>query len=315
MVSAVIFSVLALSPDWIVAQGLFGSITGVVTDPTGAVVPNATVKVTNVDTGVVTTLKTNSEGVYNASSLNPGVYNLQTELSGFKTAVATGIKLDVGASPKVNLTLQVGQSSQTVAVEGQTTQVQTEQSNLSQTVTTRQLQDLPVQSSSGRSFWNLVPLSAGVTQQIGGGGYALENMRINGGRPRMDDYLVDGTSVQAVVFGGPTVSPSVDSVQELNVQTNSFSAEYGKVSGGVISAVTKTGTNQFHGSAYEYVKNDVLDARDFFADTKLPLRFNEFGATLGGPVLKDRLFFFVDYQGIRTSNSTPAVEVAAALKH
>ena len=99
----------------------------------------------------------------------------------------------------------------------------------------------------------------------------------------MDDYLVDGTSVEAVVFGGPTVSPSVDSIEELNVQTNSFSAEYGKVSGGVISAVTKMGTNQFHGSAYEYLKNDALDARNFFAQTNLPLRYNEFGATLGGP--------------------------------
>ncbi len=307
IVSAFLFSILALSPRWVSAQGVFGSITGVVTDPSGAVVPHATVKAINVDTGVVTTLKTNTEGVYNASSLNPGLYNVQAEVAGFKTAVASGIKVDVGASPRVNLALQVGATSESVTVEAPTAGLKTEQSNLSQTVTNRQLQDLPVQSSSGRSIWNLVPLSVGVTQQIGGGGYALNNMRINGGRPRMDDYLVDGTSVEAVVFGGPVVGPSVDSIEQFTVLTNSFSAEYGKVSGGVISAVTKTGTNQFHGSAYEYFKNNDLDARNFFAASNLPLRYNEFGATLGGPVLKDSLFFFVDYQGIRTSTSSPQV--------
>lgn len=298
----------AVGPHWGRAQGVFGTITGVVMDASGAVLPNARVRVTNVETGVVATLKTNSEGVYNASSLNPGVYSVQAELAGFKAAVATGIKLEVSANTKVNLTLQVGNASETVSVQAPSALLQTEQSNVSQTVTTRQLEDLPVQSDSGRSFWNLVPLAAGVTQQIGGGGYALDNMRINGGRPRMDDYLVDGTSVEAVVFGGPTVSPSVDSIEELNVQTNSFSAEYGKVSGGVITAVTKMGTNQFHGSAYEYLKNDDLDARNFFAQTNLPLRYNEFGATFGGPIFRDKLFFFLDYQGIRTSTSSPAVD-------
>jgi hypothetical protein len=223
-----VFVMSILSAQWARSQGVFGSITGVVTDASGAVLPNAMVKVTNVDTGVVATPKTNSEGIYNASSLNPGVYSVQADLSGFKAAIATGIRLDVNANTKVNLTLQIGNATETVSVKAPAALLQAEQSNVSQTVTTRQLEDLPVQSDSGRSFWNLVPLSAGVTQQVGGGGYALDNMRINGGRPRMDDYLVDGTSVEAVVFGGPTVSPSVDSIEELNVQTNSFSRNTAK---------------------------------------------------------------------------------------
>ena len=301
------FAVILAAPEPMRAQGLFGSITGVVTDATGAVVPNATVKVTNVNTGVVTTIKTNNEGIYTASSLNPGTYKVQAEAQGFKTAVANDVIVAVNASPRLNLSLEIGQASETVSVTASSALLQTEQSNVSQSVGNQQLRDLPVQSGAGRSLWNLVPLSAGVTQQLGGGGYALDNMRINGGRPRMDDYLVDGTSVQAVVFGGPTVSPSVDSIQELNVQTNSFSAEYGKVSGGVITAVTKTGTNQFHGTLYEYLKNDALNARNFFAKTNLPLRFNEFGGSFGGPILKDKLFFFSDYQGIRASTSTPQV--------
>ena len=289
------------------AQGLFGTISGTLTDSSGAVVPNAAIRVTNTNTGVITRLTTNRDGVYSAGSLNPGVYDIQAELAGFKTAVVKGVTLEVNANPKIDLTIQVGQASESVSVAAESALLQTQQSNVSQTVTTRQLQDLPVQSGAGRAVWNLVPLAAGVTQQIGGGGYALDNMRINGGRPRMDDYLVDGTSVQAVVFGGPVVSPSVDAIQELNVQTNAFSAEYGKVSGGVISAVTKTGTNQLHGTAYEYLKNDALNARNFFAAKRLPLRYNEFGGSVGGRILRDKLFYFVDAQGIRSPASFPQI--------
>jgi hypothetical protein len=305
---AIVFCILAISLAPVIAQGLFGTISGTVADSSGAVVPGATVKVINAGTGVVTKLATNSEGVYSAGSLNPGLYDVQAELTGFKTAVVKGVTLEVNANAKVDLTIQVGAASETVSVSAESTFLQTQQSNVSQAVTAQQLQDLPVQSAAGRSVWNLVPLAAGVTQQIGGGGYALDNMRINGGRPRMDDYLVDGTSVEAVVFGGPVVLPSVDSIQELNVQTNAFSAEYGKVSGGVISAVTKTGTNQIHGTAYEYLKNDVLNARNFFAATRLPLRYNEFGGSLGGRILRDKLFFFAEVQGVRNPSSSPQVD-------
>ena len=296
-----------LSWQPVLAQGLFGTISGTVTDASGAVVPGATVKVTNVNTRVTTAITTNTAGFYVASSLNPGVYDVQAESTGFKTALTSGVALQVSANLRINLTLEVGQTSETVSVVAETPLLKTEQSNVSQTVTSDLLSDLPVQSGGGRQVWNLVPLAAGVTLQVGGGGYALDNMRINGGRPRMDDYLVDGTSVQQVVFGGPAVAPSVDSIQELNVQTNAFSAEYGKVSGGVISAVTKSGTNQFHGSLYEYLRNDKLNARNFFAKSNLPLRFNEFGGTIGGPIVRDKLFFFADYQGIRSATSSPQV--------
>ena len=169
------------------AQGLFGTISGTVTDSSAAVVPGATVKVTNINTRVTTALATNAAGLYVASSLNPGVYEVQAEAAGFKTAVASGNTLQVGVNLRVNLTLEVGQTSETVSVVAETPLLKTEQSNVSQTVTSDLLSDLPVQSGGGRQVWNLVPLAAGVTLQVGGGGYALDNMRINGGRPRMDD--------------------------------------------------------------------------------------------------------------------------------
>ncbi|HYK88966.1 MAG TPA: carboxypeptidase-like regulatory domain-containing protein, partial [Acidobacteriota bacterium] len=235
LIAGLALSALVLCPPRMVAQGLFGTIGGTVTDPSGAVIPGATVRVTNINTNATTILATNSAGVYSATNLNPGSYNIEAESPGFKKAVARNIVLEVNALLKIDLTLAVGETSEVVEITSEAPLLQTQQSSAGQTVNQKQLEDLPVQSGMGRSFYSLVSLAAGVTQQVGQG-YDLDNMRINGGRPRMDDYLLDGTSVQQPVWGGPAVTPSVDSVQELRVETNSFSAEYGKVSGGVISA-------------------------------------------------------------------------------
>jgi hypothetical protein len=292
------------------AQGLFGTISGVVTDPSGALVPGATVKVTNVDTTVTTTLTTNDAGVYNASSLNPGVYDVEAEAKGFKTTLVSRITLNVGANPKVDLVLQLGATSQVIEVKAEAPLLQAQQSNLGQTVGERQLDQLPTQSGSGRSVYSLLFLTAGVSAQKGGGGGDNENLRINGDRPRSDDYVLDGTTIEQPVFGGQAFNPAVDSIQEFQVQTNSMSAEYGKSSGGVIIAVTKSGTNSFHGSVYEYLRNEALDARNFFEDPsqrKNPFKYNEFGGTIGGPIIKNKLFFFTDYQGIRQTGSSPSV--------
>jgi outer membrane receptor protein involved in Fe transport len=295
-------------PTKAAGQGLFGTISGVVTDSSGAVVPGAAVRVTNVSTNVVTKLTTNGAGVYSRTNLNPGTYDVEAAAKGFKTAVVKGITLEVGANANVNLVLQVGATSQTVQVSATASPIlQTQQSNLGQTVTEQQLDQLPTQSGSGRSVFNLLYLTAGVSEQIGGGGGDNSNLRINGDRPRSDDYILDGTSIEQPVFGGQALNPSVDSIQEFKVQTNSMSAEYGTSSGGVIMAVTKSGTNQFHGSAYEYNGNERLDARNFFenpSQRKNPYNFNEFGGTIGGPIIKNRLFFFTDYQGIRNHGSS-----------
>jgi hypothetical protein len=292
------------------AQGLFGTISGTVTDQSGAVVPGATVKVTNVNTNVATTLTTSEAGVYNAASLNPGIYNVEAEAKGFKTALVKGITLEVNANPKVDLVLEVGATTQVVEVTAEAPLLQSQQTSLGQTVGQRLIDQLPTQSGGGRSVYNLLFLTAGVSEQKGGGGGNNENLRINGDRPRDQDYVLDGTSITAPVFGGQAVDPSVDSIQEFRVETNSMSAEWGKSGGGVIITVTKSGTNSFHGSAYEYLRNEKLDARNYFEDPtvpKNPFKYNEFGGTIGGPIIKDKLFFFTDYRAIRRHSSAPSV--------
>jgi len=302
-----VLAVLALCPVEAVGQLVFGTISGSVTDPSGAVIPNAMVKVSNVNTGVVHTFKTNEAGIYNATSLTPGVYKVEATAPGFKTAVVSAITLEVNANPRVDIALQVGTTSETVDVVAEAPLLQTQQSNLGQTVAERQIELLPTR----RNLYSLLPLAAGVSQQAACDGCGNNgNMRINGDRPRTQDYILDGTTINAPVFGGQAVNPALDSIQEFRVETNSMSAEYGKAGGGIIIAVTKSGTNQFHGSAYWYNQNEKIRARNFFenpATPKNPFGQHEFGGTIGGPIHKNKLFFFTDYQGLRAEETTPVV--------
>ena len=290
------------------AQGLFGSISGIVSDSSGAVVPDATVKVTNVNTNVTTTVRTNSAGVYSVTSLNPGVYKVEAEAKGFKTAVLSNILLEVNANPKVDLTLTVGQLTEQVEVTtGSIPILQTQQSDMGQTINESQLAELPTSGSSGRNVYTLLPLAAGVSQQTGCDGCGnYGNLRISGSRPRNDDSVLDGSTITAPVFGGGAVTPSLDSIQEFRIEQNTMSAEYGKAGGAILIAVSKTGSNVLHGSAYEYNRNQHLDARNFFEDPtqrKNPFDYNEFGGSVGGPIIKNKLFLFTDYQGIRSHGS------------
>jgi len=238
------FAVIALfafvCPQKVPAQGLFGGISGVVTDSSGAVVPGATVRVTNVDTDITTVWKTNSAGLYNATSLNPGTYKVEAEAKGFKKALAQDILVQVNTRPKVDLTLRVGQASETIEVTAENTPIlQTQQTDLGQTIGSRELEQLPTQSGSGRSPYNFLALAAGVSQQTGctgsgtgNGGVGAcgnsGNVRISGSRPRNDDNLLDGTSITPPVFGGQDVQPTVEAIGEFRIEQNSMSAEYGK---------------------------------------------------------------------------------------
>jgi hypothetical protein len=266
LVVAVLASLVVLRVPYVRSQGLFGTISGVVTDSSGAVVARATINVTNLDTNVSTTLKTNAAGVYNATSLNPGTYRVQAEAQGFKTAVVGRIVLEVNAHPTVDLVLTVGQASETVEVKAENAPLlQTQQTDLGQTIDTTRLQELPTQSGSGRSPYSFLSLAPGVTQQFGCSGCGNEgNVRISGSRPRNDDNILDGTSITAPVFGGQDVQPTVEAIGEFRIEQNSMSAEYGKAGGAIIIQVSKSGTNQFHGSAYEYNRNQKLDAKEFF---------------------------------------------------
>lgn len=303
---------LLLCTHQLLAQDFFGSISGEIIDQSGAAIPNATVKVTNVATNVTTVWKTNNAGVYVANSLNPGTYKVQAAAKGFRTAQINNVLLEVNSRPKVDLKLSIGQASQVVEVTAANTPLlQTQESDLGQTVNQQALEDLPTQSSSGRNIFSLIPLAEGVTEQVGQGGYGNDNLRINGDRPRDQDYQLDGTTIEAPVFGGQTLSPAIDSIQEFRVEENSMSAQYGKTGGGLVIAVTKSGTNTFHGSAYEYNRNENFDARDYFLPSNQPqnkFNYNEFGGTIGGPIIKNKLFFFTDYQGIRTHGSNSAPE-------
>lgn len=313
-VASVLASLAVLCVPHVRAQGLFGTISGVVTDSTGAVVSGATINVTNLDTNVTTTLETNAAGVYNATSLNPGIYRVQAAAQGFKTALVDRVLLEVNAHPSVDLALTVGQASETVEVTAQNTPLlQTQQTDLGQTLDTTRLQELPTQSSSGRSPYNFLSLAPGVAQQFGCSGCGNEgNVRISGSRPRNDDNILDGTSITPPVFGGQDVQPTVEAIGEFRIEQNSMSAEYGKAGGAIIIQVSKSGTNQFHGSAYEYNRNQKLDAKDYFVEpgaAKNPFTYDEFGGSVGGPVLKSKLFFFTDYEAIRSHGSTPNANV------
>ena len=319
IVSCSVFCLVLVLPK-VTAQGLFGSISGTVRDSSGAVVTGATVKVTNTATNVSAMLTTNSAGVYVATNLNPGVYDVLAEAKGFKTAVANKIPVEVNASPRVDLTLSVGQAKEVVEVTAENTAVlNTEKTDLGQTVNTRQLEELPTQSASGRSPYNFLSLAAGVSQQTGctgsgtgNGGVGAcgnsGNVRISGSRPRNDDNILDGTSVTPPVFGGQDVQPTVEAIQEFRIEQNSMSAEFGKAGGAIVIAVSKSGTNEFHGSAYEYNRNQNLDAKDYFVDPgkpKNPFTYDEFGGSIGGPMVKGKLFFFTDYEAIRQHGSQP----------
>src|SRR5437667_8689119 len=311
-----LFFVLVCAPN-LGAQQFYGTITGTVTDPSGAVVPNATVKVTNVDTNVTSTLKTNRAGVYVASRLIVGTYRVEAEAAGFKKAVADRITLEVSATPKVDLSLAVGRTTEVVEVTAANAAIlQTQQTDLGQTLNITAVQNLPTQGGTrGRSPYSFLQLAAGVTQQFGcsGGGDGVGgcgndgNVRISGSRPRNDDNILDGTSITPPVFGGQDVQPTVEAIQEFRIEQNSMSAEYGKAGGLIVIQVSKSGTNQFHGSAYEYNRNENWDARNYFEDPKVrksPYNYNEFGGTIGGPIIKGKLFFFTDYEGIRQHGDT-----------
>jgi len=274
------------------------------------VLPGASLTVTNLATNATKTWTTNEAGVYRATDLIPGPHKMEASLPGFKTAVVESVLLDVNASLRIDLTLEVGGAQELVIVVAPAPLLQSERTNLGQTVTEQQIELLPI----GRALFSLIPLAAGVSQQLACDADCGNNalLRINGDRPRTQDYILDGTTINQPVFGGQSINPSIDVIQAFRIESNSMSAEYGRAGGGLLIAVTKSGTNQLHGSAYEYHRNEKLNARDFFEDRaqpKIPFDRNEFGGTLGGPLVNERLFYFMGYQRVRADTSAPVVGV------
>ena len=291
------------------AQVQNGVITGVVVDPSGAAIHNASVLVRNSNTGYEIHLRSNDLGVYIAQELNAGVYVLRVEAPGFKTSQASDLLLNAGTVLRVDFKLSLGEISETIEVSGAATSVNTENSRLSQTVGSVQIANLPL---NGRNVYDLIQYAPGATNVRGLLFENGANTVVNGVRENFNGFLMNGSANKGL-SGGPVNQPIQDSVQEFQVLTLNNSAEFGNSAGAITNLITKSGTNQLHGSAWEYVRNDVLDANPFFANhladpaerKKSPLRLNQFGGTLGGPVKKDKLFFFAAYQGDRFLTSSP----------
>src|SRR5712692_584373 len=287
------------------AQVATGTFTGFVTDPSGAAIANAKVTITNEATNVSVSRQTNTDGLYIIPDLLPGFYTLRAEAQGFKTLVNTHIELTVGYTQRVNFKLDVGALNQVVTVEGQAPLVDTESNRMSELVTAAQVQNIPL---NGRNIFELIQLAPGAVNTTGlisePGNRGFTTV-VNGARVNMNGYYIDGIPDKGL-SGGSNTQPSVDTVQEVRVDTEVISAEYGSTVGALTQIALKSGTNDFHGTVYEFFRNDKLDARDFFeSQKKNPFRMNQFGGTIGGPIKKGRLFFFGSYEGERTRISIP----------
>ena len=295
------------------AQVTGATISGTVADTTGRLIANARIVVTNTDTSISRSVTTNADGFYTVPNLLAGSYDLSFSAAGFKTDVRKGIALTVGQAATLDLTMQVGAAIETVLVQTEPPDVQLNTSDISAVVNATTVRELPL---NGRSWTDLAALQPGVdtihTQpdfsagtDRGNRGFG-QQLTISGARPQQNNYRLDGVSVNDYANGSPGSvlggSLGVDAIQEFSVLTSNYSAEYGKTSGGVVNAITRSGTNQIHGSAYEFLRNSALDARNFFDAGKIPpFKRNQFGGSLGGPIFKSRTFFFGDYEGIRQS--------------
>jgi Carboxypeptidase regulatory-like domain/TonB dependent receptor-like, beta-barrel len=293
------------------AQGVTSAtLQGTVTDSGGAIVPNASIQVKNVATGQVQQVTTSGQGRYTVSELPIGDYEAQASAAGFQTTVRRGITLTVGQQAVVDFSLMVGQSQQTITVEAQVSQVDTASTAVASFVEQKQINDLPL---NGRNFTDLVTLVPGVSGggQIGNGGANLlygtqNNFAVSGARAEGQAYLLDSSDIQGFWAHGSGsgvmgTTLGVEAIAEFSVLTNTYSAQFGG-NGAVVNAVSKSGTNTFHGSGYEFLRNSALDARNFFDGTSVPaFRQNQFGATFGGPIKKEKLFFFVNDEELRKS--------------
>ena len=320
VVSVVLLCVLSVFAAQGYAQVVGATLSGTITDPSGSVVPNAQVSVRNTATGVIRTVAADTAGLYVAPNLLPGTYEVSVTAPGFSTTRQSNVELGVGAQQQLNFSLKVGETTQTVQVTEAAPLVQTTSSTLNNEVEATTVRELPL---NGRDWASLATLSPGVTGLNGEVQLPFESgalrgnrgfgaqMSISGGRPTQNNYRLDGLSIADYTNGSGSVvggTLGVDAIQEFSVITGNYSAEYGRTSGGVINAISKSGTNSFHGDAYEFWRNDALDANDFFSNRNgqpLPtLRRNQFGAAAGGPIIKDRTFIFGDYEGIRFAEGT-----------
>ena len=309
-----------------VAMAQTAQITGKVTDPSGAVVPGVEVSAVNLDNGSRRDTVSNSDGYYTLPLLQPGNYELRAQLSGFKTIARSGIKLEVQQVARIDLPLELGGSSEEVRVTAAASLLETETSALGKVVDATRIQSLPL---LGRNPYSLVALVPGARPAAGLNDLPVDQIStafvsINGARGNQNEYLLDGAPNTAAAQNQPVIFANADSVAEFKVETNAYSAQFGRAGGGVFNVVTKSGTNELHGSAYDYLRNDILNANSFFSNragiAKSAFRFNQFGATAGGPLRLGRLydgrkrsFFFGSFEAVRFSQGGTYVGTVPSL--
>ena len=309
---ALTVGVMLLSPATLHAQVDSGSILGTVTDPSGALIGNATVTLTNEGTGSTLSTSVGSDGGFKFTPVRIGSYKLSASSQGFQTTEQKNIAVNVGSAVVVNFTLKPGQVTETVEVTSSTPVLETQDASVGQVVNSKSVNELPL---NGRNFTFLAQLGAGVNspQSDTRGNAASGAFSANGLRSAQNNYLLDGidNNSDTVDFLNGTnyvVLPPVDAIQEFKVQTTGFSAEFGRSGAAVLNATIKSGTNSFHGAAWEFLRNDKLDAPDYFESAggikKGELRLNQFGVAVGGPVIRNKIFFFGDYEGLRRRQGT-----------
>src|SRR6202162_4688877 len=305
------------------AQTFRGTILGTVTDASGGSVAGATVTIRNPNTGLLRTTETQEDGSFSVPELAIGTYGVTVEKDGFQTSVTSGVKVDVAAEVRVDAALKTGDVKVQVLVSGDTLpQVETRSDTLGGTLTSSSVADLPI---NGRDYTKLIFLNPGVAgspDQITDSPGSFGEFSMNGARGRSNNYLLDGTDMndgyrndpainQGGVFAVPSAILPIGAVAEMKVLSN-FQPEYGRNGGAVVNIVTRSGTNQFHGSFFEYFRNNALDARNFFDAApapKAPFHNNQFGGSFGGPIVKDKTFFYMDYEGQREAGGSVSLDI------
>ena len=292
------------------SQFLYAEVTagvlGTVVDPSGATVPNATVILQNLDTGLIRRVQTDTSGTYEFLAVPVGEnYTVRAEAPGFQASVQNGITLEVNQKYRADFKLAVGAATETVEVSSALTQVDTVNTQLGDVIGEKKLTSLPL---NGRSYIDLLGLQAGVVpvssdQAISdrkvSGNLNSGQVSVNGQRESANSFLVNGGDVEESVQNGASIIPTLDSIEEFRLLTSSFNAEYGRFSGAIVNVLTKSGTNSLHGSVYEFLRNEKLDARSYFDPARGAFKRNQFGGTIGAPVVKNKIFVFGDYQGTR----------------
>jgi len=305
---AVLFALAPVAVPRVFGQAVSGSIFGTVTDPSGAVVPGVTVTIRDLDRGVDYRVQTISDGNYIQTHLLAGHYHVTMEPPGFETFVADAT-VQVDASTRVDAKLVVGKTSSIVSVSSETPLLKTDRAELSDTLSSNQLASLPVMNRNMTNLMLVMPGAFADSFQVATSENPQSGIQVdfNGQSFTANGFLLDGTNNQNPLLAIAIINPNIDSLQELKITTSNYDAEFGSVSGALMQATTKSGTNQLHGTGFEYIQNDIFNSANPFTQLKPPIRWNQFGGSLGGPIKKNKIFVFGDYQGSRQRNGASVI--------